>query len=445
VARPASLGRVPAPSVECGWHARAAGGRRSTGVSGPPQLVVTVPAVYIRFQRFPGCGDQCSFQPKPDESTLIELGPQPGNKHWSGGPGVAGSSPVSPTFIHFEYRHGHFQPRPAPSSEVYSTGTSSRVACCPCSSGLAQFGVFGEAESARCFDHRGFGLVLRIVSGDRQSGHDVRAPHASARGVGRCGHRARRHSRIVLCSDCSRDLGCRRTSSPAPAVLHCDRGCGLVRPHGSAVAEVAADHIALGRDGRIQAGDASDAGLRDTRRTYRPGGSRGSAAEDVAPVGLAAGVEAMRLTGSGTMLRHDPVGVLEGAQIGLRMGPADSSSVARRPPQTRAVSDRLPPTGCSRRCRRLLAWVRSVREGGRDHRGVCSSNRDRGVMGTASRENALPVGPEIGDLAIRESDAAKVNPRRTGDGVCRHPGRHAARRFAFRQVRPANVSEIRNR
>ena len=163
-------------------------------------------------------------------------------------------------------------------------------------------GYFGEAESARCFDHRGLGLVLRIVSGDRQSGHDVRAPHASARGVGRCGHRARRHSRIVLCSDCSRDLGCRRTSSPAPAVLHCDRGCGLVLPHGSVVAEVAADHIALGGDGRIQAGDASDAGLCDTRRTYRPGGSRGSAAKDVAPVGLAAGAEAIRLTGSGTML-----------------------------------------------------------------------------------------------------------------------------------------------
>ena len=59
---------------------------------------------------------------------------------------------------------------------------------------------------------------------------------------------------------------------------------------------------------------ASDAGLRDTRRTYRPGASPGTAAEDVAPVGLAAGAEAIRLTGSGTMLLpQSPEPLAEGA------------------------------------------------------------------------------------------------------------------------------------
>ena len=57
-----------------------------------------IPLSCTRFQLIPTLGVQHSFQPNSDKTTLTELSFAARNKYWSGGPGVAGSSPVSPRF-----------------------------------------------------------------------------------------------------------------------------------------------------------------------------------------------------------------------------------------------------------------------------------------------------------------------------------------------------------
>ena len=64
---------------------------------GPYLRARIVVATCRLVQPFPTYGDRSSFQPSPDEMTLNRSQHSSRIECWSGGPGVAGSSPVSPT------------------------------------------------------------------------------------------------------------------------------------------------------------------------------------------------------------------------------------------------------------------------------------------------------------------------------------------------------------